>query len=76
VANTVDNRGILAGRASSQSRTRCAIVEAIRLGKVSQRTADGIKYRVEQLVERLTYKQPMERDLAKWVAELDPRMAK
>jgi hypothetical protein len=51
-------------------------VEAIRLGKVSQRTADGIKYRVEQLVERLTYKQPMERDLAKWVVELDPRMAK
>jgi hypothetical protein len=48
----------------------------IRLGKVSQRTAEGIKYRVEQLVERLSYTQPMETDLAQWIADLAPHMAK
>ena len=30
----------------------------IRLGKVSQRTAEGIKYRVEQLLEALQFKRP------------------
>src|SRR5262245_27982210 len=48
----------------------------IRLGKVSHRTAEGIKYRVEQLIERLTYKQPMDSDLAQWVADLEPRFAR
>ncbi len=48
----------------------------IRLGKVSQRTAEGIKYRVEQLVERLTYKQPMDSELAQWVDDLEPRLGK
>ena len=48
----------------------------IRLGKVSQRAAEGIKYRVEQLLESLNLKRPMEADLAQWVADLEPRMAK
>ncbi len=47
----------------------------IRLGKVSQRTAEGIKYRVEQLLESLHYKHPVEGDLAQWVTNLEPRMA-
>ena len=49
---------------------------AIRLGKVSQRSAEGIKYRVEQLLECLMLKRPMEADLAQWVTDLEPRMAK
>jgi integrase len=49
---------------------------AIRLGKVSQRAAEGIKYRVEQLLESLNLKRPMEADLAQWVVDLEPRMAK
>ncbi|MBL8827552.1 MAG: site-specific integrase [Planctomycetaceae bacterium] len=36
--------------------------------KVSQRTAEGIKYRVEQLLEALHYKHPVEGELAKWVS--------
>lgn len=48
----------------------------IRLGKVSQRTAEGVKYRVEQLLEALHYKHPVEGELAQWVADLEPRMAK
>ncbi len=50
--------------------------KAIRLGKVSQRSAEGIKYRVEQLLEALLLKRPMEADLVEWVADLDKRMAK
>ena len=50
--------------------------KTIRLGKVSQRTAEGIKYRVEQLLEALHYKHPVEGELAQWVADLEPRMAK
>ena len=46
----------------------------IRLGKVSQRTAEGIKYRVEQLLEALLFKRPMESDLAEWITDLDSRM--
>lgn len=48
----------------------------IRLGKVSQRTAEGIKYRVEQLLEALHFKHPMEGDLARWVADLERPPAK
>jgi len=48
----------------------------IRLGKVSQRAAEGIKYRVEQLLECRMLKRPMEAELARWVAGLEPRMAK
>ena len=48
----------------------------IRLGRVAQRTAEGIKYRVEQLLEALHFKQPVEGELAQWVTGLEPRMAK
>ena len=48
----------------------------IRLGKVSQRTAEGIKYRVEQLLEALQFNRSMEADLVQWVTDLEPRMAK
>ncbi|TWU06875.1 site-specific tyrosine recombinase XerC [Symmachiella macrocystis] len=48
----------------------------IRLGKVSQRAAESIKYRVEQLLESLNLNRPMEADLAQWVADLEPKMAK
>lgn len=50
--------------------------KAIRLGKVSQRTAEGIKYRVEQLVEALQFNRPMEPELAQWVKDLEPRLTK
>jgi len=50
--------------------------KAIRLGKVSQRSAEGFKYRVEQLLEALLLKRPMEADLAEWVTDLDTRIAK
>lgn len=43
----------------------------IRLGKVSQRTAEGIKYRVEQLLESLQFNRSMDADLAAWVQGLD-----
>ena len=49
--------------------------KTVRLGKVSQRAADGIKYRVEQLLETLLLKRPMEADLAAWVDDLEPPMA-
>ena len=42
----------------------------IRLGKVSQRTAEGIRYRVEQLLESLQFNRPMEAELAAWVKDL------
>ena len=49
---------------------------AIRLGKVSQRSAESIKYRVEQLLEALNLNRPMEADLAHWVTGLEPWLAK
>ncbi len=45
--------------------------KAIRLGKVSGRAAEGVKYRVEQLLESQSLKRAMEADLAQWVADLD-----
>jgi len=48
----------------------------IRLGKVSQRTAEGIKYRVEQLLESLKFNRSMEADLIQWVMGLEPWLAK
>lgn len=48
--------------------------KTIRLGKVSQRTAEGFKHRVKQLLERATFKQPIEGDLAQWVMSLDSKM--
>jgi len=48
----------------------------IRLGKVSQRTAEGVKYRVEQLLEALQFNRSMEADLVQWVTDLEPWLAK
>jgi len=50
--------------------------EESRLGKVSRRAAEGIKYRVEQLLECLMLNRPMDAELAAWVTDLKPRMAK
>jgi integrase len=47
----------------------------IRLGKVSQRTAEAFARRVEQLLECMRLKQPMDADLASWVAELEDKTA-
>ncbi len=48
----------------------------IRLGKVSQRAAEAVKNRIEQLLEGQLLNRRMDADLAHWVAGLDPRMAK
>jgi integrase len=48
----------------------------IRLGKVSQRAAEAVKYRVEQLLEALNLNRAMEADLAAWVTGLEPWLAK
>jgi integrase len=50
--------------------------KAIRLGKVSRRTAESVKYRVEQLLESLQFGRPMESDLMQWVTNLEPQLAK
>ena len=49
--------------------------KTIRLGKVSQRSAEGIKYRVEQLLESLLLNRSMEADLAQWVVDLESVLA-
>lgn len=49
---------------------------SIRLGKVSQRTAETVKWRVEQLLEGHRFNRPMEAALAEWVAGLEPQFAK
>ena len=48
---------------------------SIRLGKVSQRTAESFARRVEQLLECLRLNVPMDADLTKWVSELDEDLA-
>lgn len=48
----------------------------IRLGKVSQRAAESVKHRVEQLLESLNLNRPMEADLARWVTNLEPWLSK
>jgi integrase len=48
---------------------------AIRLGKVSQRNAEAFSRRIEQLLECLRLKQPMDADLTQWVADLDDALA-
>jgi hypothetical protein len=50
--------------------------KAIRLGKVSLRSAEGVKYRVEQLLEVQLLGRSMEADLTQWVNDLDARMVK
>ena len=47
----------------------------IRLGKVSQRSAEGIKYRVERLLESQLTGHALDADMAGWVGDLDSRMA-
>ena len=50
--------------------------KTIRLGKVSQRAAEGIKTRVEQLLEAVNFNRPMETALVEWVVGLEPWLAK
>ena len=47
---------------------------SIRLGKVSQRFAEGIKYRVEQLNAARITGQAIDPDTARWVVDLDDVM--
>src|SRR3990172_4206040 len=47
----------------------------IRLGKVSQRTAEGIKFRVEQLLAAKLTGHAVEADTAQWLDNLEPAMA-
>ena len=49
--------------------------KTLRLGKVSKRAADGVKDRVEQLLESLVFKRAMPADLAEWVAALPAKLA-
>ncbi len=48
----------------------------IRLGKVSQWTAERIKGRAHKLLEALYYKQPVEGELAQWVMDQEPPLTK
>ena len=48
----------------------------LRLGKVSHRTAEGIKYRVEQLLEALQFNRSMEPDLMAWIKGLKAPLAR
>ncbi len=47
----------------------------IRLGKVSQRAAEAVKFRVEQLLAAKLTGHALEADTASWIAELDPVMS-
>lgn len=47
----------------------------LRLGKVPQRFAVGVKLRVEELLAAKLMSQPISTDTARWVAELDPTLA-
>ncbi len=49
--------------------------KAIRLGKVSQRAAESVKVRVEQLLNAKLTGDPVEPDTARWVAEREAAMA-
>lgn len=48
---------------------------SIRLGKVSQREAEGVKWRIEALVSASLRDCPLHDDVSRWVAGLDDRMA-
>lgn len=48
---------------------------AIRLGKVSKRTAESFARRVEQLLECLRLNQPIDAELATWASDLDDQTA-
>jgi len=47
----------------------------IRLGKVSQRAAEAVKFRVEQLLGAKLTGHVVETDTASWIAALEPTMA-
>jgi len=47
----------------------------IRLGKVSQRAAEAVKFRVEQLLAAKLTGHAVEADTARWLAQLDPAVA-
>src|SRR5687768_17073986 len=49
--------------------------KAIRLGKVSQRAAEAVKFRVEQLLAAKLTGHALEADTAQWLNELQPKMA-
>ncbi len=49
--------------------------KAIRLGKISQRNAEAIKFRVEHLLAAQVTGNAVEADTARWVASLEPAMA-
>lgn len=49
--------------------------KAIRLGKVSGRAAEGMKYRVEQLLEAQLLNRPLDGELAQWVKNLDDKLS-
>lgn len=46
----------------------------IRLGKVSQRAAEAVKFRVDQLLAAKLTGHAVEADTARWVAALEPKM--
>src|SRR5262249_41363707 len=48
---------------------------SLRLGKVSQRQAEAIKFRVEALNAALISKVPLDGDTAAWVAEIGDELA-
>ncbi len=49
--------------------------KAIRLGKVSQRTAEQVKFRVERLLEAKLTGHSLDADMARWVADLPGPLA-
>ena len=49
---------------------------SIRLGKVSQRAAESVLFRVEQLVAAKFTGHAVDADTARWVAELSDTLAK
>ena len=49
--------------------------KAIRLGKMSQRTAGQVKFRIEQLLEAKLTGYAVDADTAQWIADLDERIA-
>lgn len=49
--------------------------KTIRLGKASQRVAESVKFRVEQLLASKLTGHAIEADTARWIAELEPSLA-
>lgn len=49
--------------------------KTVTLGKASKRTAETLKFRIEQLLTAAMTNDTIDRDTARWVSELDSRMA-